>query len=223
MAKYTLPDLPYDYGALEPQVSGRIMELHHSKHHKTYVEGANSVLERLDAARDKNELKTQAAGLEKSLAFNLSGHVLHSLFWQNLMPRGGDRPDGVLAETIDRDFGSFDGFKTQLSEVAATIMGSGWAALVWEPLGQRLLTVQIHDHQADVTQAGLPLMVLDAWEHAYYLQYENRKADFFKALWNCWNWKDVSERFEAARRADVLVRGQTAKPSPEPSRSSKPR
>jgi superoxide dismutase, Fe-Mn family len=212
MPKYTLPDLPYDYGALEPHVSGRIMELHHDKHHATYVEGANSVLERLDAARDRHDLKTQAAGLEKALAFNLSGHVLHSLFWQNLVPKGGDRPDGALAETIARDFGSFDGFKTQLTEAASTIMGSGWAALVWEPLGERLLTVQIHDHQADVTQAGLPLLVLDAWEHAYYLQYENRKADFFKAIWNCWNWKDVSDRFEAARRADRVLAGAATSP-----------
>jgi superoxide dismutase, Fe-Mn family len=213
MAKYTLPDLPYDYGALEPHISGRIMELHHSKHHKTYVDGANTVLERLDTARDKGDLKAQAAGLEKSLAFNLSGHVLHSLFWQNLAPRGGDRPEGALAEAIARDFGSFEGFQTQLTEVASTIMGSGWGALVWEPLGQRLLTVQIHDHQADVTQAGLPLLVLDAWEHAYYLQYENRKADFFKAVWRCWNWGDVSERFEAARRVDPLVRDTATTPS----------
>ena len=91
-------------------------------------------------------------------------------------------------------------------------MGSGWAALVWEPLGERLITVQIHDHQADVTQAGLPLLVLDAWEHAYYLQYENRKADFFKAVWNCWNWKDVSDRFEAARRADLVLDGVASPP-----------
>jgi superoxide dismutase, Fe-Mn family len=217
MSKYTLPDLSYDYGALEPHISGRIMELHHNKHHATYVEGANTALERLDAARDRHDLKAQAASLQKSLAFNLSGHVLHSLFWQNLTPGGGDRPDGVLAKTIARDFGSFDGFKTQLTETAATIMGSGWAALVWEPLGERLITIQIHDHQADVTQAGRPLLVLDAWEHAYYLQYENRKADFFKAVWNCWNWKDVSDRFEAARRTDPVLAGVASSPGePKP-------
>jgi superoxide dismutase, Fe-Mn family len=222
MSKYTLPDLPYDYGALQPHISGRIMELHHSKHHATYVEGANSVLERLDTARDRRDLKTQAAGLEKALAFNLSGHVLHSLFWQNLAPKGGERPDGALAETITLDFGSFDGFKTQLTEAASTIMGSGWAALVWEPLGERLLTVQIHDHQADVTQAGLPLMVLDAWEHAYYLQYENRKADFFKAIWNCWNWKDVSDRFEAARRTDRVLAGAASPGGSQPRGAKRP-
>ena len=222
MSKYTLPDLSYDYGALEPHISGRIMELHHNKHHATYVEGANTALERLDAARDRNDLKAQAASLQKALAFNLSGHVLHSLFWQNLTPGGGDRPDGALAETIARDFGSFDGFKTQLSETAATIMGSGWAALVWEPLGERLITVQIHDHQADITQAGLPLLVLDAWEHAYYLQYENRKADFFKAVWKCWNWKDVSDRFEAARRSDPRLEGVASPPrQPQPQGSKR--
>jgi Fe-Mn family superoxide dismutase len=206
MAEYSLPDLRYDYGALEPHISGRIMELHHDKHHGGYVKGANTTLEKLAEARDKENF-TQLGALEKALAFNLSGHVLHSLFWQNLTPKGGERPSGELGEAIKRDFGSFEKFKKQLTEAASTIMGSGWGALVWEPLGQRLLTVQIYDHQSNIAQAGMPLLVLDAWEHAYYLQYENRKTDFFEVVWKCWNWKDVVERFDAVRGVSVEVAG----------------
>jgi Fe-Mn family superoxide dismutase len=202
---YRLPELPYDYSALEPHISGRIMELHHDKHHATYVEGANKTLEQLDEARDKADF-TRLAALEKALAFNLSGHILHSLFWQSMMPKGGGKPEGELAETLQRDFGGFDSFKKQLSQVAATIMGSGWAALVWEPLGGRLLTTQIYDHQSNLSQGGIPLLVIDAWEHAYYLQYENRKAEFFEAVWKVWNWKDVAQRFHDARKVDVDIR-----------------
>jgi len=204
MPQYTLPDLRYDYGALEPHISGRIMELHHDKHHAAYVKGANTTLEKLDEARDKEDYSRLTA-LEKALAFNLSGHVLHSIFWQNLSPKSGGRPSGELAAAIQEHFGSFEKLKRQLNEVASTIMGSGWAALVWEPLGSRLLTTQIYDHQSNLNQGGIPLLVLDAWEHAFYLQYENRKADFFEAVWNVWNWGDVAERFEAARHVNVAL------------------
>jgi Fe-Mn family superoxide dismutase len=206
MAAYTLPDLSFDYGALEPHISGRIMELHHDKHHSAYVKGANAALEQIDAARDKEDFGRLGA-LEKALAFNLSGHVLHSVFWQNLRPRSEGRPSGELASAIDEYFGSFDGFKRQLTAVAGTIMGSGWAALVWEPVAQRLLTTQIYDHQSNLSQAGIPLLVLDAWEHAFYLQYQNRKTEFFEAVWNVWNWSDVQNRFETARALDVALVG----------------
>ena len=204
MNTYVLPDLDYDFSALEPHVSAKIMELHHGKHHKAYVEKANETLDKLEQARAGKDF-TRLAGLEKALAFNLSGHVLHSVFWKNLMPKGGDAPDGELARAITRDFGSFEAFKGQMTEVAATIMGSGWAALVWEPMAQRLLTCQIYDHQSNLSQSGVPLMVIDAWEHAYYLQYKNVKAEFFKAVWNLWNWKDVSARFTAAQKLDLLL------------------
>jgi len=204
MPQYTLPDLRYDYGALQPHISGRIMELHHDKHHAAYVKGANTTLEKLDEARDKEDYSRLTA-LEKALAFNLSGHVLHSIFWQNLSPKSGGRPTGELAAAIQEHFGSFEKLKRQLNEVASTIMGSGWAALVWEPLGRRLLTTQIYDHQSNLNQGGIPLLVLDAWEHAFYLQYENRKADFFEAVWNVWNWADVAQRFEAARHVNVAL------------------
>ncbi|HEY3121544.1 MAG TPA: superoxide dismutase [Vicinamibacteria bacterium] len=204
MAKYILPDLDYDFGALEPHISGQIMELHHGKHHKTYVEKANETLDKLDEARQKKDW-TRLAGLEKSLAFNLSGHVLHSVFWKNMRPRGGDRPTGELARAIDRDFGSFDAFQAQLTEVASTIMGSGWGALVWEPIAQRLLTCQIYDHQSNLSQGGIALLVIDAWEHAYYLQYKNAKTEFFKAVWSLWNWEDIQARFDAARKLNLLL------------------
>src|SRR5262245_52467571 len=204
MALYVLPDLDYDFGALEPHISGEIMQLHHGKHHKAYVDKANETLEKLDEAREKNDT-SRLAGLERALAFNLSGHVLHSIFWKNLTPRGGEAPSGDLARFISRDFGSFAAFKTQLSEVAATIMGSGWAALVWEPIARRLLTCQIYDHQSNLSQGGVALMVIDAWEHAYYLQYKNQKAEFFKAVWQLWNWDDVAARLEAARQLNLPI------------------
>ena len=200
MPRYVLPDLDYDYSALEPQVSAQIMELHHDKHHGTYVKKANETLEKLDEARDKADF-TRIAGLEKALAFNLSGHVLHSLFWRNLMPRGGGKPAGALADAITRDFGGFEPFKKQLNEVAATIMGSGWGALIYEPMAGRLLTCQIYDHQSNLAQAGVPLLVLDAWD----LQYKTDKTKFFDAVWNLWNWDDVAERFDAARAVNLLV------------------
>jgi Fe-Mn family superoxide dismutase len=204
MATYILPELDYDFGALEPHITGRLMELHHGKHHKAYVEKANQTLEKLEEAREKEDY-SGLAGLEKALAFNLSGHVLHSIFWKNLTPDGGDAPSGELARAIARDFGSFEHFRQQLTEVASNIMGSGWGALVWEPLAGRLLTCQIYDHQSNLSQGGISLMVIDAWEHAYYIQYENQKQEFFKAVWNLWNWDDVAARFEAARRVDLRV------------------
>lgn len=206
MPAYTLPDLSYDYGALEPHISGRIMELHHDKHHSAYVKGANETLEKLAEARDRND-STHTAALEKALAFHVSGHVLHSVFWRNMKPRAGDRPTGELARAIDRDFGSFDAFRKELTAAASSIMGSGWAALVWEPVAGRLVTAQIYDHQGNVTQGGTPLLVLDAWEHAFYLQYQNRKTEFFEAVWNVWNWEDVAERFAVVQpSAGALAR-----------------
>ena len=211
MPLYVLPDLDYDPGALQPHISGEIMEEHHGKHHRAYVAKANETLEKLDEARETEDFSRLAA-LEKALAFNLSGHVLHSIFWKNLTPKGGDAPSGELARLIAKDFGSFASFKGQLTEVASTIMGSGWAALIWEPLSQRLLTCQIYDHQSNLSHGGIALMVIDAWEHAYYLQYKSQKAEFFKAVWNLWNWDDVAARLAAARRLDVRLPESAGRP-----------
>ena len=163
--KYVLPDLDYDYGALEPHIIGPIMELHHGKHHAAYVKNANEAAVRLEEATVTEDY-TPLAALERSLAFNLSGHILHSIFWKNLEPKGGGKPDGDLGRAIERDFGSFEHFRGRMVAVASGIMGSGWAALTWEPLSERLLITQIYDHQSNLNQAGVPLMVIDAWEHA---------------------------------------------------------
>jgi len=202
MKRYVLPDLGYDYSALEPHYSARMLELHHDKHHKAYVDGVNATLEKLSGARAADDL-TAIVGLEKALAFNLSGHVLHTVLWKNLSPDGGDRPTGELAVAIDEHFGSFDAFRKQLSTSAASVQGSGWGALTWEPLGERLFIEQIYDHQGNVGQGGVPLLVIDTWEHAYYLQYENRRADYIDAIWNVIDWSDVATRFAAACRLVV--------------------
>jgi superoxide dismutase, Fe-Mn family len=209
MSQYTLPDLKYDYAALEPHVSGRIMELHHDKHHAAYVKKANAALEQLDEARAKEDF-TRISALERALAFNLSGHVLHSIFWQNLTPSGGGQPTGELAAAITRDFAGFERFRRQMDAVASSIMGSGWAALVFEPIAHRLLVTQIYDHQSNLNQSGIPLMVVDAWEHAYYLQYQTDKARYFEALWKVWNWQDVADRFSAAGQVQLELAGAVA-------------
>jgi len=202
MAQYTLPDLPYDFGALEPHYSGQILELHHDKHHAAYVTGANTTLDKLAEAREKGDFGA-IVGLEKTLAFNVSGHVLHSVFWKNLSPDGGDKPTGDLASALDEHFGGFDAFKAQMTQASATVQGSGWGALAWEPLGQRLLIEQIYDHQGNVGNGSIPILVFDAWEHAWYLQYKNVKADFFAALWNIINWNDVAARLSAAKGVSI--------------------
>lgn len=198
MADYTLPDLPYDYGALEPHISGRIMELHHDKHHAAYITGANTTLEKLAEAREAGKFDA-VMGLEKTLAFNLGGHVNHSAFWANLSPDGGDRPDGELGAAIDEHFGSFDGFQKHFTATATTIQGSGWAILAWDSVGQKLVIFQLYDQQGNIPLGVVPIVLLDMWEHAFYLDYVNVKADYVKAWWNIVNWADAAERFARAR------------------------
>jgi Fe-Mn family superoxide dismutase len=198
MSAYELPDLPYDYGALAPHISGEIMEVHHTKHHATYVKTLNTVLEKLEEARDNNSLDN-VAGMERILAFNLGGHINHSAFWPNLSPEGGDKPDGDLGSAIDEYFGSFDKFRAHFEATANTIMGSGWAILAWDSLGQRLNIVQLYDQQGNLPLAQVPIVLLDMWEHAFYLQYRNVKADYVKAWWNVVNWGDAQQRFAKAK------------------------
>lgn len=198
MAPYTLPDLPYDYAALEPHISGRIMELHHSKHHAAYVAGANLALEKLAEAREKGAFEAVNM-LEKNLAFNLGGHVNHSVFWRNLSPEGGGEPTGDLAAAIDEHFGSFQGFVKHFTAVANGVQGSGWAILAWESIGQKLVVVQLYDQQANLALGLVPLLMLDMWEHAFYLQYLNVKADYVTAFWNVVSWDDVAARLATAK------------------------
>jgi len=197
MPAYELPDLPYDYSALEPHISGQIMELHHDKHHATYVKGLNTALDKLAEARESSSFDA-VGGLERQLAFNLGGHLNHAVFWPNLSPDGGDKPYGDLATAIDADFGGFDGFRAQFEAVANSILGSGWAMLVYDTLGQKLLIVQLYDQQGNVPIGQIPILLLDMWEHAFYLQYKNVKADYVKAWWNVVNWTDAESRYTAA-------------------------
>jgi Fe-Mn family superoxide dismutase len=203
MPAYTLPDLPYDYAALEPHYSAEVLQLHHDKHHAAYVEGANDTLEKLEAARAKSDFNA-IVGLQKSMAFNVSGHVLHSLFWKNLSPDGGGKPEGELAAAIERFFGDFEAFKAQLAAATTTVQGSGWGALAWEPTGQRLIVEQVYDHQGNVGNGSEPLLVIDAWEHAYYLQYKNVRADYVEAIWEIVHWTDVAERFARVRQFTLV-------------------
>jgi Fe-Mn family superoxide dismutase len=198
MPVYTLPELPYDYAALQPSISARIMELHHSKHHQTYVNGANAALEQLQEARDSGTF-TNLNRLERDLAFNLGGHVNHSVFWTNMSPDGGDKPTGAIAAAIDDFFGSFDKFTAHFTAAALGVQGSGWAALVYDSIGQRPIVVQFHDQHQDFPVGVVPLLLLDVWEHAYYLDYANVRADYVKAFWNVVNWENVEQRFTRAR------------------------
>ncbi|WP_410785487.1 superoxide dismutase [Kribbella sp. C-35] len=207
MTTYTLPDLPYDYSALAPSIAGEIMELHHDKHHATYVKGLNDTLDKLAEARDKGDFGS-IVGLEKTLAFNLGGHVNHSIFWKNLSPDGGDKPDGELGAAIDEFFGSFDAFQANFTASATTIQGSGWAILGWDALGGQLLIHQLYDQQGNLPAGQIPIAMLDMWEHAFYLQYKNVKPDYVKAWWNVVNWADAQARFDAARSgAGALITG----------------
>ena len=198
MADYTLPDLPYDYSALEPHISGEIMQLHHDKHHATYVAGANTALEQLAEARTSSSFGN-INKLEKDLAFHLGGHINHSVFWPNMSPDGGDKPVGELAAAIDEFFGSFDKFRAQFEANANAIQGSGWSMLVYDTLGARLNIVQLYDQAGNLPLGQIPVLLLDMWEHAFYLQYKNVKADYAKAWWNVVNWADAGQRFAAAK------------------------
>ncbi|MFI8526590.1 superoxide dismutase [Promicromonospora sukumoe] len=200
MPVYTLPDLPYDYAALEPHISGRIMELHHDKHHAAYVAGANAALDALAQARESGDLASVNLH-EKNLAFNLGGHTNHTVFWNNLSPDGGGEPDGELAAAIIDQFGSFAAFQAHFAAAATGIQGSGWAVLGWDSIGGRLLVFQLFDQQANVPLGVTPLLMLDMWEHAFYLDYLNVKADYVAAFWKLANWADVGARLDRARAA----------------------
>lgn len=204
MATYTLPELPYDYAALEPHYAAKVLELHHDKHHAAYVKGANTTLEKLAEARTRGDFAA-INQLQKSLAFHISGHILHSLMWKNLTPKGGGRPEGELAAAIDEVFGGFDRMRAQIDEAALNIQGSGWSTLAWEPLGKRLVVEQVYDHQGNIGNGTVPLLVLDMWEHAYYLQYRNRKAEWIEAFWNIVNWRDVAARYGKVAGVDICL------------------
>ena len=198
MAAYTLPDLAYDPGALEPHLSARIVELHHGKHHAAYVNGSNAALEQLDEARAAGRW-SELPCLERSLAFNLGGHLLHSIYWTNLSPDGGGDPTGPLGDALGEAFGGVDAFRTLFTQVLLTTQGSGWGILGWEPLGGRLVVQQLGTHHDNHLIGTVPLLAIDVWEHAYYAQYANVRADYVSAVWQLVSWTDVARRYDAAR------------------------
>ncbi|KAK2733183.1 hypothetical protein FQN57_002275 [Myotisia sp. PD_48] len=194
--KVTLPDLPYDYGALEPSISGKIMQLHHDKHHRTYVNSYNDAVEKLASAQVKGDIQTQVT-LQALTNFHGGGHVNHSLFWENLAPKslgGGDPPSGSLKTAIDNSFGDLGQFQKTFNTALAGLQGSGWGWLVKDKQTGRI-SIKTYANQDPVVGQFVPLLGIDAWEHAYYLQYENRKAEYFNAIWDVINWKTVEKRF----------------------------
>jgi superoxide dismutase, Fe-Mn family len=196
MPTYALPDLPYDYAALEPHISGRIMELHHDKHHAAYVAGANAAVDALAEARASGDLG--AVNLhEKNLAFHLGGHVNHTIFWNNLSPDGGGEPEGELAQAIDDAFGSFGDFREKMKEAGVNQFGSGWAWLVHD--GSGLAVVSTPNQDNPITDGKAPLLGVDVWEHAYYLKYQNKRPDYIDAWWNTVNWAAVEKRYSQAK------------------------
>jgi len=198
---YSLPKLSYGYKDLEPYISQQQLQIHHEKHHQAYVTGANAILERLDQARrEKADLDMKAT--LKELSFHIGGHVLHTLFWGNLAPSGKSsaKPEKILATAIDKEFGSFDQFKKEFTQAAVSVEGSGWAVLSFCRLTNRPIIMQIEKHNVNVYPMFTILMVLDLWEHAYYLDYKNLRAKFVEAFWNIVGWDEVRRRFEQLLR-----------------------
>jgi len=200
---YELPPLPYPYEALEPYIDEQTMHLHHDIHHKGYVDGLNKADGELAKAREANDFAL-VKHWEREAAFHGSGHILHAIFWTNMAPAGnggGGTPEGVLAQQIEKDFGSFDKFKAQYMAATTAIEGSGWGILAWQPLGRKLVILTAEKHQQLTQWGAVPLLVLDVWEHAYYLKYQNKRGEYVKAFFNIVNWADVAARFEKAQAA----------------------
>ena len=194
---YILPELPFGYRDLEPHISEKQLRIHHDKHHQGYVNGANAILQKLDKAR-KGGADLDIKSTLKALSFNIGGHILHSLFWPNLAPagKGGGRPGGALGDVIEEEFGSFERFKKEFSQAAISVEGSGWAALSFCRQTNRPIIMQIEKHNTNVYPMFKILMVLDLWEHAYYLDYKNERAKFVDAFWGIVNWDKVNKRLE---------------------------
>lgn len=198
---YTLPDLPYDYNALEPYISEEQLKVHHDKHHQGYTDKSNAILEKINKARESGENIDIKATL-KFLSFNIGGHILHSLFWKNMRPskEGDNKPGDELAEAINEEFGSFERFKKEFTGAASSVEGSGWAALVYEKESGRLLVDQIEKHNLVLYPNSEIIMVLDVWEHAFYIDYKNEKAKFIDGFWNIVNWEQVNKRLKEASK-----------------------
>lgn len=198
---YVLPKLPYGYGDLAPHMSEEQLRIHHSKHHQAYVNGANAILQKFDNARKEN-MDLDMKSTLKELSFNIGGHLLHSLFWENLAPagKGGGKPGGTIGDVIEKEFGGFERFKKEFTQTAISVEGSGWAALTFCMQTDRPIIMQIEKHNTNVYPMFRILMVLDVFEHAYYIDYKNERAKFVEAFWNIVNWDAINERLEKILR-----------------------
>jgi Fe-Mn family superoxide dismutase len=194
---YVLPKLQFDYKDLAPYMSEEQLRIHHSKHHQAYVNGANAILEKLDKAR-KEGADLDIKSTLKELSFNIGGHLLHSLFWGNLAPpsKGGGKPSGALGDALQKEFGSFERFKKEFTTAATSVEGSGWAALTYCKQTNRPIIMQVEKHNMNVYPTFRILMVLDVFEHAYYIDYKNERAKFVEAFWSIINWDSISKRLE---------------------------
>ncbi|MBI4632585.1 MAG: superoxide dismutase [Deltaproteobacteria bacterium] len=191
---YTSPVLAYGYKDLEPHISEEQLKIHFEKHHQAYIKGANAILEKLEKAR-KEQNDVDMKSTLKELSFNIGGHLLHSLFWGNLAPSGKyDKPQGLLGDAINAEFGSFERFRKEFTQAATSVEGSGWAALTYCGQTQRPLIMQIEKHNANVYPMFRIILVLDVFEHAYYIDYKNDRARFVDAFWNIINWKEADKR-----------------------------
>lgn len=195
---HRLPELPYAYDALEPYIEEEIMRLHHDKHHQSYVDGLNQAELKMAEARQTGDFDL-IRHWEREAAFHGAGHYLHTIFWNVMSPEGGGRPDGELLTQIEQDFGSYDAFQKHFSEAAKEVEGAGWAILIWSPRSHRLEILQAEQHQNLSQWDAIPLLVLDVWEHAYYLQYKNDRAEYVDNWWNIVNWDHVNQRYQAAK------------------------
>jgi len=193
---YTLPELPYNYTALEPYMSEEQLKLHHQKHHQAYVNGANAIFEKLEKAR-KDGVDLDLKAVLKELSFHIAGHMLHSLFWPSLRKGQEDnQPKGMIADSINKEFGSFERFKKEFSQAAVSVEGSGWAVLTYDEKIKRLLIMQIEKHNNNIYPTFKILLLLDVWEHSYYLDYKNDRAKFVENFWNIANWDEIENRFK---------------------------
>lgn len=197
MKLYTLPKLPFGLKDLEPHISEEQLSIHHQKHHQGYVNGSNTTLEKLEDAR-KNDSEIDMKSTLKTLSFNIGGHKLHSLFWSNLAAagKGGGKPGGALGDVIEKEFVNLERFKKEFTQAANTTEGSGWGALTFDEKTQRPIIMQIEKHNNHVYPGLKILMVLDVWEHAYYIDYKNDRGKFVDIFWNIVNWDEVNRRLE---------------------------
>ncbi|HHY45627.1 MAG TPA: superoxide dismutase [Firmicutes bacterium] len=204
IGKHELPPLPYAYDALEPYIGRETVRIHHDLHHNSYVTGLNQAELELAKQRDGAGF-TNNRYWEEQLAFNGSGHILHSIYWSNMAPPSMRKPepDQAMRAWIDLSFGSFDAMKGQLTAAAEQVQGSGWATLAWNPAWQRLEVLQVRRHENLTEWGAIPLLVVDVWEHAYYLDYQNRRGEYLKAWWNLVDWADVERRMALTMKSCV--------------------